>query len=74
MQSRGRQVHIEQDEARAGSTPRVVRYVLLISIVLAILALSAIWITGALNSPRDTGAAADTHQAVQEKKGQAAGS
>jgi hypothetical protein len=30
----------------------VVRWVLLISLVLAILALSAIWITGALTSPQ----------------------
>lgn len=54
MERRGNEVHIDQDEARAGSTQKVVRYVLLISISLAIIALSAIWITGALTSPQDT--------------------
>lgn len=40
------------DEARAATGLNVVRWVLLISLVLAILALSAIWITGALTSPQ----------------------
>jgi hypothetical protein len=66
MESQGREVHLDQNEARAGSTPKVVRYVLLVSIALAIIALSAIWITGAVNSPDNTGADADTAQAVQE--------
>lgn len=66
METRGQEIHLDQDEARAGSTPRVVRYVLLISFVLAVVALSIIWITGALNSPKDTGIEADTHRAVQE--------
>ena len=46
MQKFGDEVHIETDEARGGSTPHIVRYVLLISLFLAIL---AIWITGALS-------------------------
>ena len=40
------------DEARGATGFNVVRWVLLISLVLAILALSAIWITGALTSPQ----------------------
>ena len=47
MERQGDEVHIETDEARGGSTPHIVRYVLVISLVLAILALSLIWITGA---------------------------
>ena len=65
METQGREVHLEEDEARAGSTPRIVRYVLLISLALAVIALSAIWITGALSTPDDTGGAA-TSQAEQE--------
>lgn len=50
MERRGEEVHVETDEARAASTPHIVRYVLAISLLLAIAALSAIWITGALSS------------------------
>jgi len=52
MERQGDEVHIETDEARGGSTPHIVRYVLVISLVLAVAAMSLIWITGALN--RDT--------------------
>ena len=67
MQSNGNEVHVEEDAARAGSTPHVVRYILLISLALAIVALSAIWITGAVGSDDETGATADSVQAVQEE-------
>lgn len=48
MDRQGDEVHIETDEARGGSTPHIVRYVLVISTLLAIIALSVIWITGAM--------------------------
>jgi len=48
MERRGEEVHVETDEARGGSTPHIVRYVLLFSLFLAIVALSLTWITGAL--------------------------
>ena len=41
-------VHIEDDEARAASTPGILRYILGISLILAIVALSVIWIVPAL--------------------------
>ena len=47
MEKVGDEVHIETDEARGGSTPHIVRYVLIIGLLLAILAMSAIWITRA---------------------------
>ncbi len=50
MDRQGDEVHVETDEARGGSTPHIVRYVLAISLFLAIAALSLIWITGALSS------------------------
>lgn len=43
-----REVHIDQTDARAGSNDGVVRWVLLVSLSLAIIALSVIWMTGAL--------------------------
>lgn len=50
MEIRGEEIHVDTDEARAGNAPSIVRYVLIISLTLAILALSAIWIAGALTS------------------------
>ncbi len=42
------EIHKSTDDARAGSTPNIVRYVLGISLFLAIGALTLIWVTGAL--------------------------
>ena len=36
-------IHVESEDARAGSTPHVVRYVLAISLILAVVALGVIW-------------------------------
>ncbi|GFE76182.1 hypothetical protein [Novosphingobium sp. TCA1] len=47
MQRVGDEVHLDEDEARSGSTPHIVRYVLIASLILAILAMSAIWISRA---------------------------
>lgn len=66
MDSRDEKVHLEKDEARAGSTPGTVRYILLISLVLAIAALSLIWIVRAVHAPGDTGGVNDTRQAVEQ--------
>lgn len=49
MERIGEEIHIDTEEARAGETPHILRYVLGISLALAILALSAIWISGALS-------------------------
>lgn len=49
MERIGDEVHLDMEEARSGVTPHIVRYVLAISLFLAILAMSAIWITGALS-------------------------
>lgn len=51
MEREGEEVHVTTTEARGGSTPHIVRYILMFSLLLAIGALSAIWITGALNTP-----------------------
>ena len=48
MERQGDEVHLSTTEARAGSTPHIVRYVLAVSLFLAIATMSLIWITGAL--------------------------
>ena len=50
MERQGDEVHVNTSEARGGSTPHIVRYILAISLLLAVVALSLVWITGALNS------------------------
>lgn len=50
MDRKGDEIHIRSDEASSGARPQGVRYVLAISLLLVIIALSTIWITGALNS------------------------
>lgn len=68
METPGREVHIDQDEARAGSTPGIVRYILLISLVLAIVALTVIWVTGAATSNQDNNNQDDSARAVAEQQ------
>ncbi len=55
MDHQAPQTHIDSEKARAGSTPHIVRYVLAISLFLAIAALSIVWMTGALSSDESTG-------------------
>lgn len=69
METRGKEVHVDTEEARAGSTPNVVRYVLLVSLTLAIVALSAIWITGALTDDNPEGATSEQSTAPQSPGG-----
>lgn len=46
MKRNGEQVELTTEEARGGSTPHIMRYVLGISLFLAIISLSAVWIIG----------------------------
>lgn len=48
MSDQDEAIHIEDDDARAASTPGIVRYVLGISLLLAIILMSAVWIVPAL--------------------------
>lgn len=50
MEQRGDEAHITTTEASGGSTPHIVRYVLVISLFLAIAAMTLIWVTGAMTS------------------------
>ncbi len=49
MPEENRTIHRNAEEARGGSTPHIVRWVLGISLTAAIIALSAIWMIGALS-------------------------
>ena len=64
MHREGEEVHLDTDEARGGETPHVVRYVLIIGLLLAIAALSAVWIIGAATSPQGERNGAVTNQAT----------
>lgn len=67
MEKRGEEVHVDVEEARAGSTPHVVRYVLMFGLALAIIALSAIWITGALTDDNPEGGRDESTAASQNQ-------
>ena len=67
METHGREVHIDSDEARAGSTPHVVRYILGISLALVIVAFAVIVMTGALNSNNSNNGVDDSARAAAEQ-------
>ena len=50
MERHGEEVDVDTDEARGGSTPHIVRYVLIISTLLAAAALTIVWVTGAFTA------------------------
>jgi hypothetical protein len=51
MERHNEEVHISTEEASGGTKPHIVRYVLFISLFLAIAAMTVIWVTGALTTP-----------------------
>lgn len=63
MQRFGEEVHLDDDEARGGTTPNIVRYVLVISLILAILAMSSVWMWRAYHDspPRGQAVTAEQH-------------
>ena len=48
MERQGDELHLTESEACGGEQPHVVRWVLGISLILAVALLSAIWIIGSL--------------------------
>ena len=67
MEPEGNEPHFETDEARGGSTPHIVRWILAISLFGAIALLSIIWITGAV-SQRGAEEDANVAARVQEQR------
>ena len=54
MHKVGDETHIDVDEARGGSTPGIVRWVLVFSLGLAIVAMSAAWMFSAWSRQPNT--------------------
>ncbi|RGP42254.1 hypothetical protein BPTFM16_02566 [Altererythrobacter insulae] len=50
MEDRDGEIHIEDDDARAAQTNTGMRWVLAIGLLLAIIAMSVVWIVPALSS------------------------
>jgi hypothetical protein len=72
MHSEGDEVHVSEEEASGGSKEGVVRWVLVGGLVLAIGALSLIWITGAASrSDPDADHANVSRQIAAEEKARA---
>ena len=69
MHKEGEEVHAEGDEARAGSTPNIVRWILGISLLAAILLLSAIWIFGAATTEEEDRVATTTDRLENADEG-----
>ena len=68
MQRQGEETHVTTEEARGASTPNVVRYVLIISFVLACLVTTIIWVTGAATTGHADADAAGGQSVVQSTK------
>lgn len=66
MEQHGNETHIETDEARGGSTPHIVRWILAISLLAAIVLLSIIWITGAATQSEAEGSANARNKVLDE--------
>lgn len=75
MHKEGDSVHVSEEEASGGSKDGVVRWVLVIGTLLAIVALSAIWITGALSNsdPDADNANVSARIAAEDDQAEAAG-
>jgi hypothetical protein len=73
MQPGNNQFRIDETKARAGSNNGVLRWILLISLTLAIVALTAIWVTGALTRDTEAGSSAPAATAPAEAASATAG-
>jgi len=71
-----REIRIDKTDARAGSNEGVVRWVLGISLGLAIVAMTVIWMTGALSQDpvESAGTATGRAEAQAEQEGAGSGS
>ncbi len=66
-------VHIDETDAKAGANTGTVRWVLLISLTLAIVLLTIIWVTGALTQDPIESAGTATDRIEAEAEAEAAG-
>ncbi|MBN9505852.1 MAG: hypothetical protein J0I69_07470 [Altererythrobacter sp.] len=68
MASDPSKIHAETDDARAGSTPNVVRWILAISLLAVIVLLSIVWITGALTQGDQDKEASVSSQLAEQRR------
>jgi len=68
MDRQGGEVHIDRDEARAGSTNGVVRYVLMGGLALVVLAFAIIVMTGSMGANDANNNQDDSERAVAEQQ------
>ncbi|MDT0574909.1 hypothetical protein RM533_01775 [Croceicoccus sp. F390] len=71
MKRQGDRLDVTTTEARSGSTPNIVRWVLIISMILIVGGMSVIWITGALSTDDAESIAPVTNQTVPPTPGSA---
>lgn len=74
MHQEGDSVHVSEEEASGGSKEGVVRWVLIIGTLLAIAALSIIWITGAATRDDPDADYANVSSRIAAQEDRAAGS
>lgn len=72
MHKEGESVHVSEEEASGGSKDGVVRWVLVIGTLLAIVALSTIWITGAVSNSDPDADNANVSAKIAAEESQAA--
>ena len=63
MDPQTEEVHVTTEQARGGKTGVGLRYVLMVSLVLAVVAMAAIWLLGA-RGPEQSGQAVETTEAA----------
>lgn len=51
MERHGEEIHITTEEARGGRTTKIMRFVLAISVLLAIVALALVWVATSSSKP-----------------------
>jgi hypothetical protein len=73
MHSDGDEIHVSEEEASGGSKEGVVRWVLVVGLLIAVVALSAIWITGAAFRDDPDADQASVSREIAEEQEQAAG-
>ena len=69
MDRDNKEIHIEDDDARAARTNTGLRWVLAISLLLAVALLSAIWIFGALTQSEAEEEVSVSNELAQEEAG-----
>lgn len=73
MERHGEEVDVTTEEARGGSTPNVMRYVLLISLFLAAAVMTIVWVTGAMSVDDPVASGAERTSDPYGADGEAAG-